>query len=180
MNSTEKTHYEQILRAIGQGLEDVSIKDSFDLEVDGQNYVLRGSSTNLRSSKQLRDVFLNICKIFNTRTPRGRVSSSKVLCLTFSKDAVDKLERAGQASRSDGRSLPKPHSLPQLMRTVGWYLDKKQGRLLRLSKHGDTVSVLYLGLLGNERLESFTQLMLYDIWVRLYKKRKEPIALGAA
>ena len=58
MNSTGKTHYEQILRAIGQGLEDVSIKDSFDLEVDGQNYVLRGSSNNLRSSKQLRDVFL--------------------------------------------------------------------------------------------------------------------------
>lgn len=178
MEGGQKTHYEQILRAIGQGLEELSIGDSFDLEVDGEKYVLRGSSSKLAGSKRIKDVFLNVCKTLQTRSPRGR--RSEVLRLSFSPDDVDRLERVGQASRSNRQTLAKPHSLPQLMRTVGWYVDKKQGRLLRVSKHSETVSVLYLGLLGNEKLESFTQLTLYDIWVRLYKKRKEPIAMGAA
>jgi len=137
MNTTEKTYYEQILRAIGQGLEDELVEDHFDLEADGQNYVLRGSSSNLKHSKRLRDVFLNVCKTFNTPTTHGRPHSAKVLHLSFSEDDIDRLERAGQALSSNRRSLAKPHTLPQLVRTVGWYLDKKQARLLRLSKHGE-------------------------------------------
>lgn len=168
----ETTRYARILRAIARQLEGLSVRD-FDLELDGDIYVVRGDM-KLSETRRIRDAFRSVCKNWKKRTQGANHSSSSEL--TFSQKDIDRLEEEGKALRSDRQGPLKPHSLPQLLRTVGWYVDKNNGRLFRLTKKDDLVAVWYTGPVGSERMETFTLLNLYDVWVRLYKRRNLSIA----
>jgi hypothetical protein len=89
---------------------------------------------------------------------------------------IDRLERDRRALRSDWNASPLAPSMPQLLRTVGWYVDHKQGQLNKLSKDGDSLTVSYLKAIVTEKIETFTLLQLYDMWV--YKRRKGHIQVG--
>jgi hypothetical protein len=181
--------YEHILRAIGQGLEALSV-EAFDLEVTNNTFLIRGAATQKESEKPnaanlstFKKAFLDICHISKkpatSETPAGKAAaSSRSLRLEFTQKDIDKLERDGQALRSDWNASPLAHSLPQLLRTVGWYVDHKEGRLQKISKNGDSLTVSYLGSMGIEKTETFSLLQLYDMWVHLYKRRKGHIQIG--
>jgi hypothetical protein len=180
--------YEHILRAIGQGLEALSV-EQFELEATNEVFVVQGSATQKEAEKPnagklsaFKKAFLDICDISKTPTsseaPAGQGASSRSLRLEFTQKDIDKLERDGQALRSDWEASPLVHSLPQLLRTVGWYVDHNQGRLHKFSKNGDSLTVSYVGSIGREKSETFTLLQLYDMWVRLYKRRKGHIQIG--
>ncbi len=175
--------YEHILRAIGQGLESLSL-EAFDLEVAGDIYSISGIPTRKGSeespvtkSKAFKKAFLDICNTSKTpprfATPAGKVPGpSRLLRLEFTQADIDRLEREGQALRSDWERSPLSHSLPQLLRTIGWYVDHKKGHIHKISRSGDTLSVSYTGLLGTQKLETLTLVQIYDMWVHLYKQRK--------
>ena len=175
--------YEHILRAIGQSLDSLSL-DSFDLEVAESTFSVRGIPTQKQSEKPpvtklkaFKKAFLEICHssrtLAPTPTPNVRVPGfSRLLRLQFTQADIDKLERDGQALRSDWERSPLSHSLPQILRTVGWYVDHKKGQIHKISKTADTLSVSYTGLLGNQKFETLTLVQIYDIWVHLYKQRK--------
>jgi hypothetical protein len=110
---------------------------------------------------------------------RKFAASSGSLTLQFTKAEIDKLERDGQALRSDWERSPISNSLPQVLRTVGWYVDHKKGQLNKISRSGETLSVSYTGSLGTQKLETLTLLQIYDMWVHLYKKRKGHITIGS-
>lgn len=179
--------YEHILRAIGQGLEALSI-EAFDLKVANDTFLIRGAAmqkepANAAKLSSFKKAFLEICHISKkpatSETPAGKApASSRSLHLQFTQNDIDKLERDGQALRSDWNASPLAHSLPQLLRTVGWYVDHKKGRLHKLSKNGDSLTVSYLGAISIAKIETFTLLQLYDMWVHLYKRRKGYIQIG--
>lgn len=181
--------YEHILRAIGQGLESLSL-ESFDLEVAEDTFSFRGIPRQKKSEKSpvtklkaFKKAFLEIC--YSSRTPAPTETSdisfpgsSRLLRLQFTQADIDKLERDGQALRSDWERSPLSHSLPQVLRTVGWYVDQKKGQIHKVSKAADTVSVSYTGLLGTQKFEILTLVQIYDMWVHLYKQRKGNIITG--
>ena len=179
--------YEHILRAIGQGLEVLSV-EAFDLQVANDTFLIQGAATQKEPATAaklslFKKAFLEICHISkkpaSSETPAGKApASSRSLHLQFTQNDIDKLERDGQALRSDWNASPLAHSLPQLLRTVGWYVDHKEGRLHKLSKNGDTLTVSYLGPIGIAKIETFTLLQLYDMWVHLYKQRRGYIQIG--
>jgi hypothetical protein len=175
--------YEHILRAIGQGLESLSL-EAFDLEVAGNAFSIRGIPTRKKSEKlpatkleAFKKAFLDICKMSTaaqSATPPVKVPApSRLLRLDFTQADIDKLEREGQALRSDWERSPLSHSLPQVLRIVGWYVDHKKCQLQKISKTGETLRVSYTGSLGTQKLETLTLVEIYDMWVHLYKQRKE-------
>jgi hypothetical protein len=181
--------YEHILRAIGQGLESLSL-EAFDLEVAGDTFSIRGIPTRQESEKlpvtkmkAFKKTFLDICntskKPRRTATPTEKIPGpSRLLRLDFTQADIDKLERKGQALRSDWERSPLSHSLAQILRTVGWYVDHKKGQIHKISRSGETVTVSYTGLLGKQRLETLTLVEIYDMWVHLYKQRKGNIQMA--
>ena len=179
--------YEHILRAIGQGLESLWL-EAFDLEVANDTFSIRGIPTRKESEKSpvgklkaFKKAFLDICSTSKTPSPTSAVKvpdSSRLLRLQFTQADIDKLERDGQALRSDWERSPLSHSLPQVLRTVGWYVDHRKGQLHKISRAGDTLSVSYTGLLGTQTMETLTLVEIYDMWVHLYKQRKGNIILG--
>ena len=181
--------YEHILRAIGQGLESLSL-EAFDLEVVGDTFSIQGTQTPKEPEKAtiaplnaFKKAFLSIYhtpkKFVPSETPAESVSgSSRSLRLQFTQADIDKLERDGQALRSDWERSPLSHSLPQVLRTVSWYVDHKKGQLQKISRNGETLSVSYTGWLGTEKVETFALMQIYDMWVHLYKRRKGHIKIG--
>jgi len=181
--------YEHILRAIGQGLESLSL-EAFDLEAANDSFLIQGTPTQKESAKttiaklnEFKKAFLGIChtpKPAPSATLAERVpGSSRLLRLQFTQADIDKLERDGQALRSDWERSPLSHSLPQVLRTVGWYVDHKKGRLQKISRNRETLSVSYTGSLGTQKIETLTLVQIYDMWVHLYKQRKGHIKIGS-
>ena len=117
--------YEHILRAIGQGLEPLSL-EAFDLEVADDTFAARGIPTRKESEKSpvtklkaFKKAFLDICNTSKTPAPSatsdaGIPGSPRVLRLQFMQPDIDKFEREGQALRSDWERSPLSHSLPAL------------------------------------------------------------------
>ena len=173
--------YEHILRAIGQGLESLSL-EAFDLEVAGDAFSIRGIPTRKKSEElpvtklqAFKKAFLDICNMSTAAqaaTPVKVPAPSRLLRLDFTQADIDKLEREGQALRSDWERSPLSHSLPQVLRTVGWYVDQKKCQLQKSSRTGEALSVSYTGSLGTQKLETLTFVERYDMWVHLYKQRK--------
>jgi hypothetical protein len=167
--------YEHILRAIGQGLEALSV-EAFGLEVANEAFLINGTARGSANRNAFKKAFLDICQISTkatlSRTFAGTPStSSRLVRLRFTQQAIDKLEQDGRALRSNWNGSPLAHSLPQLLRTVGWYVDNKKGQLKKITK-GDSLRVSYVESTGKEKSEIFTLLQLYDMWVHLYRRRK--------
>ena len=177
--------YEHILRAIGQGLELLSL-EAFDLEVANDTFSVRGTPTRKQSEKPtiaplnaFKKAFLSLCHASKKSAPSSTSAGRDAACLQlrFTHADIDRLERDGQAQRSNWERSPLSHSLPQVLRTVGWYVDHKNGELKKLSSIGEMLTVTYIGLLGTHKVESLTLLQIYDMWVHLYKQRKGHIKI---
>lgn len=122
--------YEKILRAIGQGLEALSV-EAFDLELANDLFMIQATAVRSRATKLnapklggIRKAFLKICSSSKKRSspqiPADKLSGAPVLLsLQFTRTDIDNLEREGQALRSDWKGSPLAHSLPQVLRTVG-------------------------------------------------------------
>ena len=133
--------------------------------------------TNLRSCplqncKRFKKAFLDICTMSTAaQSATSAVKFPPLLACcgwTFTQVDIDKLEREGQALRSDWERSPMSHTLPQVLRTVGWYVDQKNCELQKISRTGETLTVSYTGSLGTHKLETLTLVEIYDMWVHLY------------
>jgi hypothetical protein len=183
----KQTSYQQVLRAIGQGLEALRL-EVFDLEVQGENYVIQGNPAKSKKTETIdpfaiRKAFLKVCKTVNSRflirTPTQNLSPCSELMLRFSEKDIDRLERDGFKLRSYTPHVPKPHSVPQTLRTLGWFIDNKEGRLLKIFMRGHGVRVFYSEPFGSERMEELSLSNVYDVWVHMYKQRSARFEIRA-
>jgi hypothetical protein len=175
--------YEHILRAVGQGLESLSL-ETFELEVADDVFSVQGTPSqkeyghsSMAKLNPFKEAFLNICQTLRqpppAATPAGTVPRpSHSLQMQFTQADIDELELEGRALRSDWERSPLSHSLSQILRTVGWYVDQKKGHLQKISMTGERVSFSYMASVGTQKSELLTLLQIYDMWVHLFKQRK--------
>jgi hypothetical protein len=135
----------QVLRAIGQALEVLNLKD-FELLNAGEDYLVLG----------------------DTASP----PSSVALVLRYTLDDVDWLERRGQGRRRRWRGMPNPYSLSQMLRVVGSYIDHRGGRLLEVARRGQWVTIQYNTARGQRKQEEHLDSSIYDLSVQMFLHRE--------
>jgi hypothetical protein len=153
--------YAQPLRAIGQALEVLKM-ESFELEPDGDDFVVRGKVTasdtglgpqtsesrNLRFNRET-ERSSHVSEVEAVRTPA--IVNQLDLCYTL-KD-VDRLEQQGQARRGEPPGITKAPGLSHMLRAIGAYLDEKPARLVRIAKDGESVTIIYETLSSGIKIE---------------------------
>jgi hypothetical protein len=99
--------YEHILRAIGQGLESLSL-EAFDLDVANDTFSIQGTPTRKEPEESpvaklnsFKKAFLGICHTSKKPKPSAThavqvAGSSRTLRLQFTQADIDKLERDGR------------------------------------------------------------------------------------
>jgi hypothetical protein len=98
--------------------------------------------------------------------------------MQFTPDDIERMERQGHALESLWEDVPDFRRVSQILRTVGTYVNQKSGRLLRVSKQAQTVTLRYKDFSGSEHREEFTHENLYDFWVNVYLRKRKPAGTG--
>jgi hypothetical protein len=80
-----------------------------------------------------------------------------------------RLDRQAKNIRSKAEKCPDTQSL-----MIGAHIDTKGGIVLRVIRQNQLFTIWYKKALGGESKETFTQSNLYDLWVHLFKKQRNP------
>jgi len=179
MKSKDTAYYQNILRAIGQGIEKLGV-ESFDLEIsDNHDFVVSGTFRETQSAsapkpgikKSLLSLIINAAKNNFKRKPGSTLFHFSAI--RFTRSNIDLLDRAGKASRSswDGSPL-NPLGIAHVLRMAGAYLDGKGSRFSRLSWRHDALTLWHINGRGIEAKEIFTPQNLYDQSIPYFKTRK--------
>lgn len=159
--------YQNILRAIGQGLENLEVS-SFELEVAENHYIVSGRCRKSHSTLTPipKKSFLGLIHDIALRKTSPSFESANFYFsqLRFSRSDIELLDRKGRVLRSElYRSPANRHSTSNVLRMVGGYLDHTNGRLLKLSCQRHILTVWYLNPVGVEVREIFTQPILHEL-----------------
>jgi hypothetical protein len=152
--------YDQLLRNIGQSLEAQRIS-TFELSHQGERFVVKGEPDKETS---LLDALRN--------WQRRRRSEGLDGSLCFTDQDIEQLERQGRANRARPNRLPDFHSLPNMLRTVGSYLDLKNAELVEMHKRPLSVTILSRNKDGHPDYEERTIASFYDLFLKLHQNRK--------
>ncbi|MGZ9129629.1 MAG: hypothetical protein ACXW4Z_17790 [Candidatus Binatia bacterium] len=155
--------YAQELRAVGQALETLNLGD-FSVEPSGNGYRVTGASVakNLGLVRSAGGALV-------PSDPSVRVTP---MDLNYSPGDVRRLEREGQAQRRSTGQTSEANTLPQILRVIGGVVDQMRGHLVAVSKEAVIVRLEYQSSSGQKVSEDYTMPMLYDRWVRMYKRRE--------
>lgn len=178
--------YQLALRAVGQVLELLHVH-SFEIAVNGNDFVVHGISEKSESQVTLKAMgFRKLVKICrpNRATVRERQTRKKTpqpfafSGIRFSEADLDRSELRGQASRSKCGDIPAFNNLSQALRALGAHIDPKRASLIQVSGYDDQITIAYKLSFGGEKIETFTRINLHDLWVHMYKRRRQTGPLG--
>jgi hypothetical protein len=151
--------------------------ESFSLRVeDGGVFVHAQKPNEARSATP--DVSLRVTwQIFRRKkaepSPEPQPMSG-ALELHYTQEDIERMDAEGQSKRQTGDAgSPEAHTLSQILRAVGAFVDQKQGRLLRVTKEAQDLTIEYESALKREMTEKFTIASLYDYWVKMYLRRRQ-------
>jgi hypothetical protein len=169
----EDLSYAALFRPIGQMLETLRI-ESFAVKPDGEGFIIRDKTRNRAQLTPRERTFLAELQSSHTAT----VDKEDALRLAagvfewhLTQDDLERLERKGRGQRGGPEHTLDSHSVSQILRVIGNILDQKRGQLAYISKDEQVVTVEYTLPSGQKNSEEYTFPMLYDYWVRMYKKR---------
>jgi hypothetical protein len=173
----EDFSYAALLRPIGQMLESLRI-DSFAVKPDSDGFVIRDKTRNRaqltpREKAFLAELHLNHAAALDQEDARRLAAGIFEWHLTPTD--IERLEIEGRELRRDDQQAPDSHSVSQILRVIGSMLDQKRGAMAYVSKDDQTVTVEYDLPDGKKATDEFAMPVLYDQWVRMYKKRAEPV-----
>ena len=180
------TSYQLTLRAVGQVLDLLHVH-SFEIEVNGKDFVVHGVSEKSENEATFKATGLNkLVKIFRPNGVTGRERQSRkkpprpfaFSGMRFSEEDLDRLELRGQASRMKFGGTPAFNTLSQALRALGAYMDQRRAGLTRVSGCDNQIAVVYKLPFGGEKIETFTRINLYDLWVHMYKRRRQDGPFG--
>ena len=166
----------QSLRAIGQDLEARHVK-AFDLECQNDAYCVRVRKQTPPPESSLptklsRSVFQTVRLRFREPAPKKENFTASATELRYPPEDIDRLEHEGQARRRNRDGMPDPHSLSQLLRAVGGYINRRAFHLLAISWREESVSIVYRTAEGRRELDNFRLVdSIYDLWVHMYLRR---------
>lgn len=168
-------NFSQLLRPVGQMLEPLQI-DSFSLKVeDGGVFVHAQKPKEARPAAP--DVSLRVTwQIFRRKkvepSPEPQPTSG-ALELHYTQADIERMDTEGQRRRQGVGGSPEAHTLSQILRAVGAFVDQKQGRLLGVTKESQDITIEYESALKRNTTEKFTVASLYDYWVKMYLRRRQ-------
>jgi hypothetical protein len=153
---TPTANYASPLRAIGQALEVLHV-ESFDMEKEGDDYLVRAR---------------------NERPPREKVRPEQEECsatpstpntfhIRYTPGDIKRLEQEGRARRCNTNKKPDGHSMSQLLRAAGGYVDQKGARFKALSWRDESVALVYETIQGRREFDAFKLDSMYEFWVRM-------------
>ena len=154
-----RTAYHQRLRSIGQSLEAQRI-NVFELSCDGERIVVKGEPDKETS-------LLAALRAWQKQRRSNGLNTS----LTYTGQDIEQLDRQGQANRSQANRLPDFHSLANMLRTVGWYLDQKGAELIELRKHELSWTIVSRDKNGFPQYEERPIASFYNLFVSLHDRR---------
>jgi hypothetical protein len=169
----EDLSYAALLRPIGQMLETLRI-ESFALKPDGDGFIIRDKTRNRAQLTPRERTFL--AELHSSHAASlDKEDALRLAAGVFewhlTKDDVERLERQGRQRRGRDEQAPDSHSVSQILRVIGSVLDQKRGHLGYVSKDEQVVTVEYTLPGGQNNSEEYNLPMLYDYWVRMYKRR---------
>jgi hypothetical protein len=150
-------HYDEELRAIGQALEASSIS-VFELKRVEDLYVIQGMPDQADS---LHSKLRQWLRRFHRRHDR----------LILGAVEVEQFSQAGRAKRSKPGQLTEFRTVPNILRTVGAYLDSREAELLILQKRRISITLLYRDTTGLERREDRSISSFYRVFLELCGRR---------
>jgi hypothetical protein len=167
--------YSKNLRAIGQSLETLRVEE-FDLEKDGDAYVVRSRSLTPTSQWILRNTLIegvwdSAAEEKSTRSTGGNG------WLRYDPLDISRLDVQGRKRRKSQAfaEMRGANKLSQLLRTLGEHLDRTEATVFNISWGSDAVSVDYATSDGNRERRSFSieklqQLSLHSRFGRLSRR----------
>ena len=168
----ESLNYAQILRTIGQMLEGLEIQ-SFELRIEAGGLMV--SSDESRACQKapresLRVFWQRLCGK-KTASKLSSKPSSGVVELHYTAADIARVDSEGRSKREAAVGAPEPHSLSQILRAVGGFVDQQGGELLTVRKQNQNVDFEYKSRLKTNVCKEYTVAGLYDYWVKMYLKR---------
>ena len=165
--------YATALRPVGQTLDSLRI-ESFTVVPDEDGFVVRDKTRNRTQLTPREKAFLS--ELSNnhpgsTDKQDALRQANGVFEWHLTGTDIERLEIAGRERRRDGDQASDSHSNSQILRMMGELIDQKRGRLISVSKADDVVSIEFLSSSGQMIAEDYTLPMIYNFWVRSYKKR---------
>jgi hypothetical protein len=154
--------YRRQLRSIGQSLEAQRI-NIFELTCHGDRFVVKGEPEKETS-------MLAALRHWQQRRRSEGLNAS----LTYTNQDIEQLDRQGRALRKQPNRLPDFYSLPNTLRTVGYYLEFKGSELLELQKHQLSLTLLCRNKDGHPELEERSIASFYDLFLKLHSQRGKP------
>jgi hypothetical protein len=163
----EKLGYAQILRTVGQMLEGLAIQ-SFVLKIEDNDFTVSTRQSPRRQEKCLRVFWQRLRG--KSANPRHDPSSG-VLELRYTAAEIARMNSEGRVKRGPTAGTPEAHSLSQVLRAVGAFVDQKGGVLETVRKDDQKIEFKYTSVLKTTTMQQFTLATLYDYWVKMYLRR---------
>jgi hypothetical protein len=173
--------YVQSLRSIGQALELLKVED-FDLEIEGEAFLVRCSlprpeETDAGATGQA-GLLQHIWGVLPLETRlelnisvTGDFTANDV-DLHYSLKDLGRLDEEGKAKRGTMKQMGAPR-LSHFLRSVGDYVKQKHGRLQKISRRADSITIEYETPAGEKNEEVLSTAELYELGVRLSMKRAD-------
>ena len=147
--------------------------ESLALRVEGGGVVVRAHQRP-QPAPAPSEVSLRVTwQIFRRKKPEAEPQpSSGILELHYTPEDIARMDTEAQTRRKASGGSPEAHTLSQILRAVGAFVDQKQGRLLGVTIQGQDIAIEYESALKKVLIEKFTIASLYDYWVKMYLRRR--------
>jgi hypothetical protein len=160
-----------MLRPIGQALEALGIQ-SFELSLGDNDIVVRGRQPLKTAAADAQPSLKRFWRLlWGDEAKDAPEHPSDSVELRYSPEDIARLDDEGRAKRRGSGGAQEAHSLSQILRAAGSFVDQRNGRLLDIRKEGVSITVAYESALATKVSEQFTVSELYDLWVKMYLKR---------
>jgi hypothetical protein len=159
MNSTQS--HQHHLHNIGQSLEAQRIS-VFELRYEDGRFVAKGNPEKEVS-------LLATLRQWQKRWRQKGLNGS----LAYAPGDIEQLERQGRTKRSRPNRLPDFYSLPNVLRTLGAYLDSRHAELIELHMTPLTLTLLYRNRDGHPGFEERSIASFYDFFLKLHGRRHQ-------
>ena len=153
--------YSQVLRAIGQSLEERGVQE-FTLAWQDGEFVVRGKR-GLPLERRWVDKVLG----------QKAVQTERTFEIHYPVKSVVWLQIRGESMRKDPNQIPDYYHLSQTLRTVGSYIDKRAMPILSLRRSGGTLYFEFQERSGKKRVEEHAIGSFEHYFLRTYLRRKE-------
>ncbi|MBM4298199.1 MAG: hypothetical protein FJ143_10710 [Deltaproteobacteria bacterium] len=173
LESLKSVGYAGLLRPVGQTLDNLRI-ESFTVVSDADGFIVRDKTRNRAQLTPREKAFLSELSAAHSAVRAKQDAlrlASGVIEWHLTAADIERLERAGRERRREGEQTADSHSVSQILRSIGEIVDQKCGRLISVSKIENLITVEYLSTSGRLVSENYTMPMIYNLWVRMYKKR---------